>query len=63
MGKVRDKFHGMVGFKAGLRCKVRVNSAFIDVITEIVITLNLIKGLNIKLVRCPVSSFLFYHLF
>ncbi len=36
MGKVRDRFGGMGRFKAGLRCKGWVNSAIINVITEII---------------------------
>jgi len=35
IGKVRDRFGGMGRFKGGLRCKGRVNSVIIDVITEI----------------------------
>jgi len=35
MGKVRDRFGGMVRFKGGLKGKERVNSVIIDIITEI----------------------------
>ncbi len=34
-GKVRDRFGGMGRFKGGLRCKRRVNSVIINVITGI----------------------------